>query len=238
MGVKPEGMRHLGRPRHGWDDNIRMNHREIGWKDVVWIYLVQNRGQRQVSVNAVMNIRFPHKSGDFCNSWETISSTRRTLFRGVSYYFNYFRLFSSFQFTFRQKYCITLVCLLFFFHRLFISLSYLFEFFLSLFPLSSFLLSSCFVPFIFVFFLTFYISLCISMLFPAIRFLFRPWSLFFVNELPVTTKLHNRSISRFSTLSSPQTTHRILNLSSEFHFSLMELFLVFLHINTVTITVF
>jgi hypothetical protein len=28
---KPEGRRPLGRPRHGWDDGIRMDLREIGW---------------------------------------------------------------------------------------------------------------------------------------------------------------------------------------------------------------
>jgi hypothetical protein len=28
---KPEGMRPLGRPRHRWEDNIKMDLREIGW---------------------------------------------------------------------------------------------------------------------------------------------------------------------------------------------------------------
>jgi hypothetical protein len=28
---KPEGKRPLGRPRHMWEDNIRMDLREIGW---------------------------------------------------------------------------------------------------------------------------------------------------------------------------------------------------------------
>jgi hypothetical protein len=28
---KPEGMRSLGRPRHRWEDGIRMDLREIGW---------------------------------------------------------------------------------------------------------------------------------------------------------------------------------------------------------------
>jgi hypothetical protein len=28
---KPEGERPLGRPRHRWEDGIRMNLREIGW---------------------------------------------------------------------------------------------------------------------------------------------------------------------------------------------------------------
>ena len=28
---KPEGKRPLGRPRHRWDDNIKMNLQEVGW---------------------------------------------------------------------------------------------------------------------------------------------------------------------------------------------------------------
>jgi hypothetical protein len=31
---KPEGNRPLGRPRHRWEDGIRMDLREIGWR--VW----------------------------------------------------------------------------------------------------------------------------------------------------------------------------------------------------------
>jgi hypothetical protein len=37
---KPEGKRPFGRPMHIWEDNIRMDLREIGWEDVDWIYLV------------------------------------------------------------------------------------------------------------------------------------------------------------------------------------------------------
>jgi hypothetical protein len=32
--VKPEGKRPLGRPRYMWENNIRMDLREIGWKGV------------------------------------------------------------------------------------------------------------------------------------------------------------------------------------------------------------
>jgi hypothetical protein len=31
---KPEGKRSLGRPRSKWEDNVRMDLREIGWEDV------------------------------------------------------------------------------------------------------------------------------------------------------------------------------------------------------------
>jgi hypothetical protein len=43
---KPEGKRLLGRPRHSWEDNIRMGLREIGWwEGVDWMPLVQDREQ-------------------------------------------------------------------------------------------------------------------------------------------------------------------------------------------------
>jgi hypothetical protein len=29
---KPEGMRPLGRPRRRWEDNIKMDLREVGWE--------------------------------------------------------------------------------------------------------------------------------------------------------------------------------------------------------------
>jgi hypothetical protein len=28
---KPEGKRQLGRPRRGWEDNIKMNRQGVGW---------------------------------------------------------------------------------------------------------------------------------------------------------------------------------------------------------------
>jgi hypothetical protein len=40
---RPEGRRPLGRPRHRWEDNIKMDLREIGFGDVDWINLVQDR---------------------------------------------------------------------------------------------------------------------------------------------------------------------------------------------------
>jgi hypothetical protein len=36
---KPEGKRPLIRPRRRWEDNIRMDLREIGWEGVDWMYL-------------------------------------------------------------------------------------------------------------------------------------------------------------------------------------------------------
>jgi hypothetical protein len=54
---KPEGKRPLGRPRCRWEDGIRMDLREIGWRSVDWIQLAQVRDQLRALVNTVMNLR-------------------------------------------------------------------------------------------------------------------------------------------------------------------------------------
>jgi hypothetical protein len=41
--AKPKGRRPLGRPRRRWVDNIRMDLLEVGWGDVDWIGLAQDR---------------------------------------------------------------------------------------------------------------------------------------------------------------------------------------------------
>jgi hypothetical protein len=56
---KPEGKRPLGKPRHRWEDGIRMDLREIGWKSVEWIKLAQDRVRGRAFVNAVMDLRVP-----------------------------------------------------------------------------------------------------------------------------------------------------------------------------------
>jgi hypothetical protein len=52
----PDGKRLLGRPKHRWEDGIRMDLREIGWS-VEWIHLAQDRDRWRAVVNAVMNLR-------------------------------------------------------------------------------------------------------------------------------------------------------------------------------------
>jgi len=42
---EPEGKGPLGSPRHRGEDNIKMDLREIGWEDVDWIHLAQERDQ-------------------------------------------------------------------------------------------------------------------------------------------------------------------------------------------------
>jgi hypothetical protein len=53
---KPEGKRPLGRPRSRWIDNIILNLVEIGWSDVDWIGLAQDRYRWRALLNAVMNL--------------------------------------------------------------------------------------------------------------------------------------------------------------------------------------
>ena len=57
---KPDGKRPLGRPRRRCVDNITMDLRDIGWDDVDWIDLAQDRDKLRALVNIVMNFRF-HK---------------------------------------------------------------------------------------------------------------------------------------------------------------------------------
>jgi hypothetical protein len=54
---KPEGKRPLERPRRRWEDEIKMDHREIGWGGVEWIQVAQDRDRWRAVVNAVMNLR-------------------------------------------------------------------------------------------------------------------------------------------------------------------------------------
>jgi hypothetical protein len=53
---KPEGKRLLERPRHRWEDGIRMDLRETGWGSVDWIQLAQDRGRQQALVNTAMTL--------------------------------------------------------------------------------------------------------------------------------------------------------------------------------------
>jgi hypothetical protein len=56
---KPEGRRPLGRPRRRWEDNTKMDLREVGWGGMDWINLAQDRDRWRALVNAVMNLRVP-----------------------------------------------------------------------------------------------------------------------------------------------------------------------------------
>ena len=56
---KPEGKSPLGRPRHRWDDSIKMDLQEVVCGCMDWIELAQDRDRWQALVNAVMSLSFP-----------------------------------------------------------------------------------------------------------------------------------------------------------------------------------
>jgi hypothetical protein len=54
-----EGKRTLGRSRHRWNDNIKLNLREIGIDGANWIQLAQDSVMWRNFVNTVMNVQVP-----------------------------------------------------------------------------------------------------------------------------------------------------------------------------------
>jgi hypothetical protein len=56
---KPEGRRPLGRPRRMWLHNIRMDLVEVGWGDVDWIGLAQDRDRWRALVKSILNLWVP-----------------------------------------------------------------------------------------------------------------------------------------------------------------------------------
>jgi hypothetical protein len=55
----PERKRPLVRPRHRWLDNISTDLGEVGWGDVDWIGLAQDRNRWRALVNSVLDLRVP-----------------------------------------------------------------------------------------------------------------------------------------------------------------------------------
>jgi len=56
---KPEGKIPLGRPRHRWKDNVKMDLQEVGCGSMGWIELAQDRNRWWALVNALMNLWVP-----------------------------------------------------------------------------------------------------------------------------------------------------------------------------------
>jgi hypothetical protein len=65
---RPNVKRPLGRPRRRWEDNIKMDLREMGIDGANWIRLAQDRVQWWPFVNTVMNLRFHKESRIFLTS--------------------------------------------------------------------------------------------------------------------------------------------------------------------------
>jgi hypothetical protein len=56
---EPEGRRPLGRPRSRWENNIKMDLREVRWGSMDWINLAHDRDRWWALVSTVMNLRVP-----------------------------------------------------------------------------------------------------------------------------------------------------------------------------------
>ena len=54
---KPEGKRPLGRPRHRWEDNIKMDLEEVGTGCGDWMELAKDRDRWCALVSTVMDVR-------------------------------------------------------------------------------------------------------------------------------------------------------------------------------------
>ena len=61
--VKPEGKRPLGRPRHRWEDNIKMDLEEVGGSCGDWMELAQDRDRWRALVGTLRNLRVPKLQG-------------------------------------------------------------------------------------------------------------------------------------------------------------------------------
>jgi hypothetical protein len=61
----PERKRPLRRPRRSWEDNIKIELQEVGWVDMDWTDLAQDRDSWRALVNVVMHLRVPYNAGNF-----------------------------------------------------------------------------------------------------------------------------------------------------------------------------
>jgi hypothetical protein len=56
---RPDAKRRVGKPKHWWEDNIKMDLENVGWGGTNWIALTQDTDRWRALVNAVMNLRVP-----------------------------------------------------------------------------------------------------------------------------------------------------------------------------------
>ncbi|KAJ4429706.1 hypothetical protein ANN_21909 [Periplaneta americana] len=74
---RPEGKRPLGSPRRRWEDNIKMDSREVGYDDRDWINLAQDRDQWRAYVRAAMNLR--HCVGEKHGHYGEVKEANRSI---------------------------------------------------------------------------------------------------------------------------------------------------------------
>jgi hypothetical protein len=65
---KPEGRGPLGRHRHRWENNIKMDFQEVVCGGMDWIYVAQDWDRWRALVNVVKNLRVPYNARNFLTS--------------------------------------------------------------------------------------------------------------------------------------------------------------------------
>jgi hypothetical protein len=65
---RPGVKRRLARPSRRWEDNTKMDLKEVEWGGVDWIDLAQDRDRWRALLNAVVNLRVPQNVGNFLTS--------------------------------------------------------------------------------------------------------------------------------------------------------------------------
>jgi hypothetical protein len=88
---KPEGRRSLGRPRHRWVNNSRMDLGVVGWNDVDWIGLAQDRDKWRSLVKMLGNYRVTSTADGLLSSaqlhgvsYMNIPCIRHSMYRKVN----------------------------------------------------------------------------------------------------------------------------------------------------------
>jgi hypothetical protein len=76
---KPEGKRPLGRPRCTCVDNIKMDLGDVGWGDVDWVGLAQDRNRWRALVNWVLNLQVPQNAGKLLSDCTTCGAQLHTV---------------------------------------------------------------------------------------------------------------------------------------------------------------
>jgi hypothetical protein len=79
---KREGKSPIGKPRHKWEGNVKMNHNDIGCEGVDSIQLAQYKVQWRAFVTTIMKLGVTHRAGNFLTS-SSIMSFSMTLVHGV-----------------------------------------------------------------------------------------------------------------------------------------------------------
>jgi hypothetical protein len=79
---RPGGRRSLGRPKHIWEDNFRME--EVDWRGMNWIDVAQDWDRWRALVNAVVSLRVARNAGNFLTSWVRCRFSWRIMIYGVS----------------------------------------------------------------------------------------------------------------------------------------------------------